>query len=206
MINLPNVTLIGIDGINPERTLYAMLECRKYCKFAKSILFGDLPSEFLPLNAFVTINQNISSRKDNSNFILTTLHHYIETDFVMICQHDGYIINPKAWTSDFLKYDYIGAPWWKENSSQDIGNVGNGGFSIRSTKLLKLIAELYDNEEGEEDIIICQTMLPKLKSCSFAPTSLAKRFSWEGNNNDYLTYEGSFGFHSKAGRPDICQK
>ena len=31
------------------------------------------------------------------------LNNYIDTDFVLIVQHDGFIINPSSWNDDFLK-------------------------------------------------------------------------------------------------------
>ena len=31
----------------------------------------------------------------------------------MVQDIDGHIVNPHLWTNEFLKYDYIGAPWPK---------------------------------------------------------------------------------------------
>ena len=57
---------------------------------------------------------------------------------MLIIQHDGFILNHKAWDNEFLNYDYIGAPvYWMGNK---LIEVGNGGFSLRSKKLLKIIA------------------------------------------------------------------
>lgn len=203
-IQLPNVTLVGIDGLRAEDTLRSMLECRKHCAFGDSILFGRVDGGVLPFDKFITVRVDINNRAENTQFILRSLYEYVNTEYMMICQHDGYIINPKAWRPEFLKYDYIGAPWWKE-STNDVGNVGNGGFSIRSTKLMKLVAENYAGEDGEEDLIICQKLLAKLTDlgCTFAPTSIAREFSWEGDNADYPEYQGSFGFHRRSGRPDV---
>lgn len=44
--------------------------------------------------------------------MIKELNKYIETDYVLIVQYDGFILNPKAWMDEFLEYDYIGAPWW----------------------------------------------------------------------------------------------
>jgi hypothetical protein len=43
-------------------------------------------------------------------------------------------VNPAAWDPEFLDWDYIGAKWfWAEAGKR----VGNGGFSLRSYKLLE---------------------------------------------------------------------
>lgn len=67
---------------------------------------------------------------------------YVDTDYCLIIHDDGFIVNPHLWTDDFLKYDYIGAPWYLGINRgltwlQDRHNlVGNGGFCIRSKKLM----------------------------------------------------------------------
>lgn len=43
------------------------------------------------------------------------LDSYIETPHVLVVQYDGFILNPDAWTDEFLEYDYVGAPWWYED-------------------------------------------------------------------------------------------
>ena len=78
------------------------------------------------------------------------LNNYIDSDFVLIIQDDGHIVNPHLWDNEFLNYDYIGAPWpnnkkWKNRFSKydekvssniirnfNLNNIGNGGFSLRS--------------------------------------------------------------------------
>ncbi|MFM6811478.1 MAG: DUF5672 family protein, partial [Dolichospermum sp.] len=99
------------------------------------------------------------------------LNSFIETEFCLVTQGDGFIINPQFWSEEFLNYDYIGAPWRKQshlvNSQGQTVNildlnknrVGNGGFSLRSKRLLELCSELdFDNIQTSslsEDLIIC---------------------------------------------------
>ena len=66
------------------------------------------------------------------------LKKYIDTDFCLIIQGDGFVIHPENWTDEFLKYDYIGAPW-RNLAHYSFIRVGNGGFSLRSKKLLKIL-------------------------------------------------------------------
>ncbi|QKF93734.1 hypothetical protein QKU48_gp0276 [Fadolivirus algeromassiliense] len=53
-------------------------------------------------------------------------------DKILIYQEDSCIFNTNI--NDFLKYDYIGAPWPKEFNHPY--NVGNGGFSLRSKSVM----------------------------------------------------------------------
>ena len=62
---------------------------------------------------------------------------YVDTPFALVCQHDGFILNKNAWNDEWLKNDYIGCHsncWsgWGEN-----GQGGNGGFSLRSKRLME---------------------------------------------------------------------
>ena len=60
------------------------------------------------------------------------LPNIIKTEFMLGIHDDGFVINPNLWTDQFLKYDYIGAPW--SHTIPYYGQkyrVGNGGFSLR---------------------------------------------------------------------------
>jgi hypothetical protein len=111
-------------------------------------------------------------------FLLKHLHEYIQTQYCLLTQNDGYVLNGNLWHNDFLSYDYIGAPCWG-------GQVGNGGFSLRSIKLLKTTAdapfELNEHSHFCEDYYICQTHREYFleKGIKFAPMELAKKFSME---------------------------
>ena len=128
------------------------------------------------------------SLEDYSRFIIKELEAHVKTSHVLVAQWDGYVLNPKAWKPEWLDYDYIGAPW-KDGIS------GNGGFSLRSRRLLDA---LQDSRFGPpyypEDEKICRDWRRELESefgIRFAPTEIASEFSVEGGR-----YSGQFGFHS----------
>lgn len=133
-----------------------------------------------------------------NRFCLTSLHEYVDTDYALVFQDDGFIVNPDNWTSDFLNYDYIGAPW-REYYGQD-RQVGNGGFSLRSRKLMKLLAPLpYPG--GNEDGVICHRHRSFIEahSMSVAPIEVARRFSVERPLDSEHTAHITFGIHCYAG-------
>jgi hypothetical protein len=93
-----------------------------------------------------------------SLFILYCLEFFIETDFALIVQKDGWILDAANWRDEFRNYDYIGAPsvsgmtidaegvrmlhngftWQAFVGRTDVQlyPVYNGGLSLRSRRLL----------------------------------------------------------------------
>jgi len=129
--------------------------------------------------------------------MINSLVDYIDTNYCLIIQYDGYIINPDLWTDEFLNYDYIGAPWWYESL-----NVGNGGFSLRSKRLLlsvkETISSYYVGALHPEDDIICRVLRPYLEddyAIKFCNETLAKQFSFEPNRINSSFQNDTFGFH-----------
>lgn len=203
-IQLNNITLLGIDCINPSRLQKVMDLCEEKIAFAESKI---LSSDYIDDTRLVKINK-ISSYEDFSKFCLCDLKKYVDTEFVLLVQWDGFILNPNSWTNDFLDYDYIGSPWvvkdWSINDfdfPEELRGqlvVGNGGFCIRSKKFLEVSSMLYDSGHIKrihpEDIAISvwYRKLFENKGIKFAPPEVAKKFSIEGG--DY-TYTDQFGFH-----------
>jgi hypothetical protein len=161
----------------------------------KEIIFGDVQlfsSKSIVERGFrLTAIAPMNSGADYSLFILKELYQHVHTSHLLITQTDGYIVHPHLWTNAFLKYDYIGAPWWEQKGVKP-GTVGNGGFSLRSRALMQTVAGL---EAGNpEDAYICLTHRAYLEKQGyhFAPTRVARRFSYE--DGPYLP---AFGFHNR---------
>ncbi|MDR5736682.1 DUF5672 family protein [Caballeronia sp. LZ019] len=118
----------------------------------------------------------------------------MRTPWVLVIQWDGYVADPDAWSDEFFNYDYIGARWPWHNDGM---SVGNGGFSLRSTKLMRLLAsDEFPLRDGiYEDKLIGRIYRPLLESkygIRFAPNDVADRFSYENSHPPGPT----FGFHS----------
>lgn len=141
------------------------------------------------------LDADLKSKEEYSEFVIKKLPDYIQTDFVLIVQYDGYIIKPEAWADEFLQYDYIGAPWWFMHSN----NVGNGGFSLRSKAMLNACKIITDCHP-EDGMIREHRQELEAMGIKFAPEEIAARFSWE-HNGKYEVYKGSFGFHGTKPNP-----
>ena len=190
MIKLPNITLVCIDCANYKSAINAIHKSVKKIEFGRVLFLSD---KVFYSNLFETkVIDKITSKEQYSWFMINKLADYIETDYCLVIQYDGYVINPELWDNDWLNFDYIGAPWWYESD-----NVGNGGFSLRSRHLLKLVKNIVDNQyitdiHPEDDFICRKIALP---GCKIAPEEIASKFSWEPNNKYPEFKNNTFGFH-----------
>lgn len=202
-IKLPNVTCIIIDDVDFERAKKSIEECEKYVEFGSIKYLSSIPQDY---KYFVKLDEPIDSIIKYSEFCLKNLVDYFSTDYVLIIQHDGYIVNPESWDSQFLEYDYIGSPipYLPHTPDEPLNIVGNGGFSLRSKRLMvytsKFIKMTHDTNDNSpkifsEDIVISISMrnLLERKGFKFAPFELALKFGVEGFEN--LEQSRSFGFH-----------
>jgi hypothetical protein len=132
-----------------------------------------------------------------SRFCLQGMADHIETKFALVVQWDGYVVNSTAWANAFRKYDYIGATQlhWPQNCA-----VGNGGFSLRSRRLLKAVQKLPPLGGYPEDRLICLAYRARLEQESgirFAPVIIADRFA----HQDKTVARTPFGFHGPVNLP-----
>ncbi|WP_139139276.1 DUF5672 family protein [Sphingobium phenoxybenzoativorans] len=133
----------------------------------------------------------MKSGSEYSNFIVNYLPDYIDTEFVLVVQWDGFICHPELWTPEFLRYDYIGATW---PQFPDGACVGNGGFSLRSKRLLDACRDPEFMFRHPEDVAICRdnrALLEDKYDLRFAPAEIAESFSFERSSPSNPT----FGFH-----------
>jgi hypothetical protein len=183
-LDLHRIDLVCIDSKHVDKSLDAINHTMSICDFQQMLFFTDC---------------DIKNIDDYCRFVMCELHKHVISDFVLIIQHDGYVLNPKAWTDEFYDYDYIGAPWWYNEK-----NVGNGGFSLRSKKFLEessRIANAVKIVGGNitpEDEVLCRNYYDWMvgRGIKFAPEQLAARFSLERNGKFGNVWNGQFGFHN----------
>jgi len=198
-IQLKNITIVCIDGVNPDIGLKALKYSMKHIEFGNAKLISHIKPENIPNNIqFVQIDK--LSHDSYSSFILHELHKHVDTDFCLTIHDDGFVINPQLWDDNFLNYDYIGAPWL--HTVQYYGpkyRVGNGGFSLRSKKLINLCKSI--KSPGHEDASICIRNRDLLENygCKFAPVEVAMKFSLEEQIPECeFNLNNTFGFHGRG--------
>lgn len=195
---LKDCTLVLIDTTNKVRLASrAISESLKQASFgAVKLLTHDMTQSYAvkikPLNTLT----------EYSDFCVKELHRHIDTPFAIVSQWDGYMTNSKAWTDEFLRWDYIGSPWLPSNVN------GNGGWSLRSKKMLEACSKLSETTSDSphpEDAWICMAHRKELEAmgCKFAPIELCKRWGFEGRSFNRVEWESvpnqynnELGFHS----------
>lgn len=192
---LPNVTLICVDCVDVNRALKALDISRRNIKFGAIKFITSLSVEKSITDLEVYSIDALNTIQEYSEFIIKHLWRYVQTEFILLIQHDGYVLRPSAWKEEFLNYDYVGAKWNQYPAS----NVGNGGFSLRSKKLMEILAQdPVVQETHPEDHVIGRTYRKYLeghRDIKFAPSQLADEFSIEAHANPNPVYSGQFGFH-----------
>jgi hypothetical protein len=203
-LELSTVTAITIDGLEltqeKRSTFLKIVEyMRSRINFASiKMLMVDDPNiegvEFIKIDPIPTYS-------DWNQFCLSEMHKYVDTDFCLIFHDDGFVVNPEMWRPFFLDYDYIGAPWpplhpWPEPTRPD-RRVGNGGFCLRSKRLLEAVKD-FKADQNEDIVIVCSRR-DELESAGlrFAPVNVAIDFSIETQFLHEQTMQRSFGFHGK---------
>lgn len=210
-LDLNDITLISVCG--NEKFLLQIIKAAQYCmKQANFKSVKILSNLAVALKDIEVIKIPKLDQEKYALFCLYELPNYIDTDFCLTFQGDGFIINPALWREDFLTHDYIGAPWIHEVINQ----VGNGGFSLRSQKFLHSAKTLEYNSKIQfqphipagklvtpEDWFACcysyNTMIKM--GVKFADFQTAYEFSvehpsqYKPYNKQILTTYKSFGFH-----------
>lgn len=196
MLNLNKVTLACITCNRYKESNEAVLSSLNNISYTKTVILTDNVEAFSNItNSSIITIPPIKSKEEHSVFVMKDLNNYIDTDFVLIVQWDGFVLHPEMWTDEFLEYDYIGAPWWYTTiDKNDKYNVGNGGFSLRTKTLLDIVQnDIHIPACFPEDHHICRTFGEYLTDLGikFAPESLASVFSFEVIPPKTKT----FGFH-----------
>tara|TARA_B100000212_G_scaffold339971_1_gene319483 strand:- start:7693 stop:8400 length:708 start_codon:yes stop_codon:yes gene_type:complete len=215
MIKSNRITIISVSDIKIKKTINALIKSTNQLRPYETIFFTSKSIKLSPIQKKyirkIEIDP-ISSIEEYSKFIIFSLHKFIDTTHVLIVQWDGFITNINKWDKDFLKYDYIGAPFIPRinelNYSKDkegrFYTIGNGGFSLRSKKLLEAATKfnLKDNKlltNYHEDGFFSVLHRNFLESKGFiwAPFNIAKNFSIESPLSFNDLKELPLGFHGK---------
>ena len=219
-LKLPNVSLLAIaHEKDVDQTQVSMKISSENIEFgAIKLLTSAQPKIKYPDIEYIPIKP--MNLEEFNKTMIEDLHKYFQTTHCLFIQADSFVVNYKLWKDEFLKYDYIGAPWSdklviNENLVLNVKKnpVGNGGFSLRSHKLLLTTSKIdYDSLKfplKSEDVVVCHYLYDKMieEGVNFAPPKLAAKFSIENVDNLYgQNLDSVFGFHGKHLRNHFLKK
>jgi len=209
--NLKDVTLI-IYETRPENftnSINALNKCCESTSFAEVKFISDISPENLPKEYLWEFAPHIFDINDYNLYMFKEMYRHINTSHALCIHSHSWILNPLMWDDKWLEYDYIGAPWVIKNDayiswgSKEHVRVGNGGFSLRSKRLLEL-PKIHDlpllqeqgwyNEDG--NLVSYYRELMLALGIKYAPVEVAAKFAYENPvpENNYGDMK-TFGFH-----------
>jgi len=215
ILKLNEVTLVAVACTKINQTIDALNYSQKDITFADVCLFTH--SELVIDQKIKVIKiKELKSIKDWSKFVIFELNNFIKTKFILLIHWDGFIVNPKSWSDEFLNYDFIGSPWPKfekvypklaRQFSDNKFRVGNS-VSIRSKNFLETPAKInlkWDSDSKisnfHEDGYICVQKREELEKngIKFAPFKIACKFGREYTFEENLNIN-PFVFHKWYGK------
>jgi Protein of unknown function (DUF5672) len=198
-LELLDVTLVCIETRQHRLALMAVQDCLRQVKFGETIIFSDKPEFFASqLNGehgLRTVEVPDWSQKEGwSQFFWNGVAPYLRTAYMLSIQWDAGIVDPEMWDDEFFRYDVIGAPWTWYNDNR---RVGNGGFTLRSTRLTRYLRANRDRfpcTTSLDDDLLNRKFRPQLEEIGFvwAPEPVATRFAFECERPAHST----FGWHA----------
>lgn len=200
-LDLRSVSLLCVETRYPALARFALDRCLAAADFKECLLLSptrhDLP-DYITQVAIAPI----TSVEAYSDFMLRELGRHFRGAHVLVVQWDSFILHAEQWDARFLDYDYIGAPWEHRPVA-----VGNGGFSLRSRRLVDALASMPFKQVHPEDHVICELRRDELEArgIRFAPPKLAGRFAFEARPQAVPSFgfHGFFNFHHALPDPAL---
>jgi len=195
------ITYVIVDTTQHELTQRALLRSQNAFPLKNVVVFSD-KEEPWTATKFIRINK-IQSMSDYNRILLQDVVQHLETEYCLIIHYDGFVINPDIFSKLFLCYDYVGATW----AHRKHYNVGNGGFCLRSRRIMEIVANNFKNHDFNvpEDHLIARNYRAILEDkfeIRFAPADVANHFSQETIQQPWPT----FGFHGNVWLPVVYQE
>jgi len=121
----------------------------------------------------------IKSKDEYSHFVIKELYKYINTEFILLVQHDSWVLDGNLFDERLYDVDYAGALWPEIDGLA----CGNGGMSFRSKRLLEVVGkDEFVNATAPEDVSICRVYrryLEKNYGLVWASDEVCNGFSFE---------------------------
>lgn len=154
---------------------------------------GILHTASLESNGFPSLS---SANSSSYSKLLSSKRFWfaLKAQHILIFQTDSVLCSMSPWSiGDFLRYDYVGAPWIDRWYGMDIGN---GGLSLRKTKTMIRVTKSFKfNETENEDIYFARGIYDLARrdpSIEIPPVHVAAKFAYEAGRLPKVT---SFGVH-----------
>ena len=204
-LHLPDVTLVMVETREHDLARMAVEDCLKVATFGDILILTDRLDKFNGINARYHQVPDWPDKLGWSRAWWFEVPSLLRTKQTLNIQWDSWICDASMWCDEFLDYDYIGAPWWYKDGK----NVGNGGFSLVSTRLKRYVADRrwdYPCDSNLDDDLLCRKYRPQLENRGFrwAPERVAHDFAFECSRPSPTSKH--FGFHAMFNWPQVLSR
>ena len=186
---------MAADTYNFGGAVASLKKCMEQCEFDRVIFFTNIP---LKIDGIEVIQiEELSGKDGYSHFMLKEAYKYISSEFVLVVQHDAWILSSDEFNEELYNVDYAGGLWLEKDGLAN----GNGGFSWRSYKLMEAVGkDDFINATAPEDVSLCRVYrryLEKNYGLIWASDEICEQFSFELRTPNKPT----FGFHNFFHKP-----
>lgn len=195
-MKLPEVSLVVVETICHELAQATVDDFLAKVEPKEVLIFTDRPDKLSVNGATARTIPNWDNKNVHGMFCNSGIAEYVNTPAVLFVEWDAGICDAAMWDNSWLQFDYLGSPWWYTDGSP---NVGNGGFSLRSKRLIDFLAQNTTKYPVRTDNELCRDFGPKIiadGNFNWAPVPIANDFAFEGFGRlglpDTLLH---FGFH-----------
>ena len=156
------ITLVSVTGLPDARgATLALRHSQAQMPGARALLCSPkAPDDLAPGIEHLPIAP--LNYHEYSWFMMFALWRVVQTEFALVVQEDGWVVNAANWSDEFLGCDYIGAPihlakidapqatYWRNRFewADELGKPGhvvtpiqNGGFSLRSRRFMRALVD-----------------------------------------------------------------
>jgi hypothetical protein len=177
------LTIVSVFGHNDgSSAVPSILKSMEELPGSKGLLLSISKPENLPSTIEWRKIFNLTY-KQYSVFMMHSLYAFIKTDYCLIVQDDGWVLNGDKFTEEFYQYDYIGPPThcgfqfndtmttiehiflqfnWFEKPNTFV--VQNGGFSLRSKRFLEACNNMGLTHMTPDPIMLKNSSMKKAKA------------------------------------------
>jgi hypothetical protein len=193
----------------------AMQSCLDKVEFGDVLILTDRPLEFSSLTGYcnprIHIVPDWPDKLGWSRAWWYDVPPLLATSHTLNIQWDSWVWDTTMWSPEFLQYDYIGAPWWYKDGK----NVGNGGFSLVSTRLKRYMRAnrwKFSCDTNVDDDLLCRKYRPALENFGFtwAPEHVAHEFAFEccrpSPTSRHFGFHAAFNFNEVLSSVDLEER
>lgn len=207
MKKLPDVTLLAISSDRVESNVKALEHSMKLMEFGAVKFLSHRKPEYLPEGIQFEECAELKCIRDFDYYAFKELGKHVTTSHALMIQDHAYLLHTDVWRDEFLNFDFCGALWeprmeFLSPSSFTLARLGNGGFSLRSKRIMDLPKKLdlplvedrgYTNDDGQINVYWRKTMLEN-GIVYPEPWEIAD-FAYENDTPENLEIEKYLGFH-----------